>query len=71
VTLSAPVHHVLAGKPGGGTVIYLDWAPGDTLEFRCHHDGCRFRRKYATERGAIHAISEHLLRVHRVKAVWS
>ena len=68
--IGSSVHHVISWSPGGGTVVYLDRA-GSMLEFRCGRDGCPFRRRYATQRGAIHAISEHLLRVHRVCAVWS
>ena len=66
--INRQVHHVLSGRPGGGTVVYLERV-GAMLEFRCHH--CKFRRQYATEKGAVHRITEHLLREHRIKAVWS
>ena len=37
--------------------------------FRCDRAGCRFRRFFATERGAAHGIAEHLRRVHKVRLV--
>ena len=61
--------HVISGSPGGGTVVELPRV-GRLLEFSCMRPGCTFRRGYGTLKGAMSGISEHLLRVHRVVAVW-
>ena len=63
--------HVISGQAGGGTVIDLPRRYTDgLLEFHCHRDDCSFRRSFGTLKGAMSGISEHLLQVHRVVAVW-